>query len=321
MDERPTRTPARHGIDSMRRARVAKHFAALRLPPSLRGDYPGSFLIPALLLMGVFFLLPSLLSLVYAFTDWTTFRSEVRFTGLQNFQDLISDGTLQRVAWQTLLYAIIATATINLVALAVALALEQPTRSNLTLRALFFVPVLISPLAAGFVFRGILAPDGPLNDVLSVVGGGQVTVSWLGTQSVTIVVVAFVHAWKWFGIQMLIYVAGLNAVPRELIDAARVEGSGPLGVARHVKLPLMGPAVTANLVLSLIGALTTLDIILATTRGGPARSTELLNFLVFSQFGQGFFGYATAASLVVVILVCVVALPLAVALRRREVEL
>ncbi len=120
---------------------------------------------------------------------------------------------------------------------------------------------------------------------------------------------------------MLVYIAALNAIPDELVEAARVEGASSWGIFRKIKLPLIGPAITFNVTLTLIGALSVFDLIFATTRGGPAQSTEVLNIYVWQQYGNGAFGYATAVSFVLFLVICIAAFPLIAFLRRREVQL
>ncbi len=120
---------------------------------------------------------------------------------------------------------------------------------------------------------------------------------------------------------MLVYIAGLKAIPHEVIEAARIDGAGRWDMIRRVKMPLLAPAFTFNIALTLIGALSIFDIVIATTRGGPGRSTEVLNMVVFTVFGTGRFSYATAVSLVLFAVILLIAFPLIWFLRRREVTL
>lgn len=276
-------------------------------------------LVVPLGLFSVFFLLPNLLNLAYAFTNWSAFRQGAEFVGLDNFQDLAQDGTLWADLRRTLIYATVVTLVQNAVGLGLALGLERPTRGNRGLRAILFLPVLLAPLAVGYVFQAVLAYDGLLNQVLGFVTGGETHIEWLGSVDWTLSVVAVVHAWKWVGLTVLIYIAGLTAVPPELMHAARIDGASRWQAFRFVKFRLLAPAVTVNVTLALIGALNTFDIVLATTRGGPGRATEVLNVYVYQQFGTGAFGQATAMSLVLFLTVVAVAIPLVVYLRRREV--
>jgi raffinose/stachyose/melibiose transport system permease protein len=146
-------------------------------------------------------------------------------------------------------------------------------------------------------------------------------VAWLGSTTWTLLMVAIIQSWKGAGINMLVYIAALNAVPRELIEAARVEGAGTWRIIRKIKLPLIAPAFTFNITLTLIGALSTFDMIIATTTGGPAGSTETMNMFVWQQWATGAWGYATSISLVLFLMTSLAAFPLIAFLRRREVQL
>jgi len=243
------------------------------------------------------------------------------FVGLENFRRLLTTGALNVAVYTTLVYAVTVMVVQNLAGLGLALGLERNSRLNGILRTIFFVPVLISPLAAGFIFRGILAPAGTVNGFISAVVGEPFTFAWLGDRDLTLYVVALIQAWKGMGFTMLIYLAGLVAIPRELEEAARVDGASEAQIIRRIKLPLIGPALTANLVLTLIGAIGAFDIILATTRGGPGRATSVINLELYHYFADGLFGLATAVNLVVFVMVVLASVPLIVYLRRREVLL
>lgn len=280
---------------------------------------------PSLVFLFLFYVVPNALNIAYSFTDWSSFKSAINFVGLDNFADLQADGLLLDVVLTTFKFAAFVTVVQNVVALLLALALERPTRLNLLLRSLLFIPVLISTLAAGFVALGSLQTDGIVNAALSGVttffGAAPVDIAWLGSTDWSIYVIGLVFAWKGGGILMLVYISGLMAIPNDLVEAAKVDGANAIQVIRRVKLPLLAPAFTFNVALTLIGALAAFDIILAMTRGGPARSTEVLNFVVWKQFGAGFLGYSTAVNLVLVIAIVAVAIPVIMLLRRREVEL
>ena len=273
------------------------------------------FLLPALVVVTVFYLAPNLLNFALAFTDWSAYKDTIAFTGFDNFRELIREGALGNDLRITVIYAAVVMVAQNLAGLVLAFALERSNRINGLFRALFFLPVLISPLAAGYVFKALLADDGPLNRVLGI------EVSWLGSTTWTIVVVALVNAWKFMGVNMLVYIAGLNAIPGELLEAARTEGAGWWRIIRTVQLPLLAPAITFNFVTTLIGAFNTFDIVFAMTNGGPGDSTQVLNAFIQQQYAQGYYGYSISMGLLLLLLVCVVAFPVLLTLRRREVDL
>jgi ABC-type sugar transport system permease subunit len=288
-----------------------------------RGFQRGHWLLmaPAVLLLFALYLLPNTLNLVLGLTDWNTFRDQVRFVGDDNFRRLAATGTLWNAIATTLVFAAATVVVQNLLALGLALGLERTNRVNGIFRTMFFLPVLISPVAAGFVFRGLLAPDGTVNEIAGGILGTPIDVAWFGSSQFTIYVIAFIQAWKSMGLTMLIYIAGLLGINREVEEAARVDGAGEWQVIKGIKLPLLAPAITANVVLTLIGAIGAFDIILATTRGGPGRSTAVINMVLYQFFGQGLFGLATAVNLVVFAMVLLASVPLILYLRRREVSL
>jgi multiple sugar transport system permease protein/raffinose/stachyose/melibiose transport system permease protein len=285
------------------------------------GQYPLTLLIPALFFIGLFYVLPNLLNFFYAFTDWSTFKDEINVIGTRNFSELAQEGQLVHAAWTTLKFALVVVVVENVVALCLALALERSTPVNVALRVILFIPVLVSSLAAGFLFKGIFATDGTLNDGLGTLLGRDVAIQWLGSTTWTLVILALVHTWKFGGVHMLVYLAALKTIPRELIEAARIEGAGAWQTFWRVRMRLLAPAFTFNITLTMIGALSAFDVVVAMTSGGPGRSTQVLNLFIWQQYGTGSFGYATALSLVLFLMIVAVAIPLVTFLRRREVEL
>ena len=275
---------------------------------------------PALLLMALFYLGPLLVNLVLAFTDWSIFKNEIGVVGLRNFEDLAAQDLLVRPLLLTVTYAVVGMVAQNAVGLALALILEGANRVNVFFRSVFFTPVLLSSVAVGFVWRGYLAPSGPANAMLGALTASDVRIAWLAEPAFTIIVVALIDSWKWFGFSTLIYIANLVAIPTELKDSARVDGANRWQLFWNVKRPLLGPALTFNITLTLIGAMSAFDVIMATTRGGPGTSTTVLNILMLRQYGNGLYGFATSTTLTVTLLVLIVAIPLITFLRRREVE-
>ncbi|MET4638145.1 sugar ABC transporter permease [Mycetocola sp. 2940] len=281
-------------------------------------DHPLWFLVPALLVLVVFFFVPTVFNFVYAFTDWSSFKSEINFIGFDNFVSLFNSGTLLNSLRVTLIYAVLVAVFQNLFGLALALLLERDTAVNRAVRVAFFVPVIMSALAVGYIFQALLKPEGGLNSILSSITGTDVTIAWLGDTTWTIVVVALIHSWKWMGLSMLIYLAGLKTIDQDMLEAARLDGAGYWSTFWHVKFPLLAPAVTFNFTTALLGSMNGFDVVQATTEGGPGGTTELLNIFIFRTFGQGLFAQATTMSLILFLVVIVLAFPVIRTLRKRE---
>ncbi|MEV6303413.1 sugar ABC transporter permease [Actinoplanes sp. NPDC051861] len=273
-----------------------------------RHDHPLWFLVPGFVLLGVFFLLPTLFNFIYAFTDWSSFKAAINPVGFANFADLAGDGTLLRAVRITLMYAVLVAIFQNVFGFGLAVLLERDTVVNRILRVAFVIPVLMSALAVGYIFQALLKPGAGLG----------FTHAWLGDTTWTIVVVSLIHAWKWMGLSMLIYLAGLKTIPVDVIEAARVDGASRWRSFWSVRFPLLAPAVTFNVATALLGSMNGFDIVQATTAGGPARTTEILNIFIYRTFGQGLFAQATTMSLVLFLLVALLAFPVIALLRRRE---
>lgn len=279
---------------------------------------PWWFALPAIAVFAVFFLLPNLLNFVYPFTDWSAFKSGVGFAGLSNFETIWQDGSLMRAIRVTVFYAVGVAIFQNAFGLGLALLLERDTRFNRFFRALFFLPVLISALAVGYLFQALLSQDGAVNRILSDLTGSHVDVPWLGSPTWTLLVVTLVHSWKWMGLAMLVYLAGLKSVPGEMLEAAKVDGASRWRTFWSIRFPMLAPAVTFNVTTALIGSMNTFDIVQATTKGGPAAQTEVFNIYMFRVFGQGLYAQASAMSLVLFGIVVLLAIPVVIGLRRRE---
>src|SRR3954452_5780469 len=280
--------------------------------------HPMWFLVPAFAILLVFFFLPTLFNFVYAFTDWSGFKSSIKPVGLDNFTQLASDGTLLRAVRITLVYAVLVAVFQNVFGFALAVLLERDNRLNRVARICFLVPVLMSALAVGYIFQALLKPHGSLNGLIGAVLGRPFDYAWLGDTTWSIVVVALIHAWKWMGLSMLIYLAGLKTVPEDILEAARIDGASRWRTFWVVKSPLLAPAITFNVATALLGSMNGFDIVQATTAGGPAQTTEILNIFIYRTFGQGLFAQATTMSLVLFLLVALMAFPVIYLLRKRE---
>ncbi|WP_460776225.1 carbohydrate ABC transporter permease [Microbacterium sp. GXF7504] len=300
------------------RASRRRAFAGPGVSARARHDHPLWFLIPALVVLVIFFLVPTVFNFVYAFTDWSGFKASIGFVGIDNFVTLFQSGDLLGRLGITVLYAAMVAVFQNLFGLALALLLERDTRVNRILRVAFFVPVIMSALAVGYVFQAILEPDGALNGIIGFFVGHEVEIAWLGSTTWTLVVVALVHSWKWMGLSMLIYLAGLKTINGDVLEAARLDGAGWWTTLRRIRFPLLAPAVTFNVATSLLGSMNGFDIVQATTGGGPGGATEIINIFIYRTFGQGLFAQATTMSLILFLAVAILAFPVIRFLRKRE---
>ena len=276
------------------------------------------FIVPASLLVALFFVVPFLLNVRFAFTTWTGYNDDLDFSGFSNYQELIEQGILQNSLRVTLVFALVSMLIQNSVSLSLALLLEKTSRINTVFRSIFFIPVLIAPVAAGYIWQALLAPEGPVNGTIRIFAPGF-AYAWLGHPTSALISVAFVEAWKWSGLATLVYIAGLNAVPRTVLEAAILDGTTAWQRFWRVRFPLLAPAFTFTVVTSLMGSMNAYDVVMATTVGGPGVATNLLNIAMWHEWSSGFFGTASALGLTLTLVVVVATLPLVRYLRSREV--
>lgn len=280
-------------------------------------NYPLEYLIPAGLFLLVFFLVPTVMNFIFAFTDWSAFKKTIDFNGLANFTDLLYSGALLNDIKITLIYALLVAIFQNVFGLLLALLFEEDTTLNRLGRTLFFIPVIMSALAAGYIWQAVLKNEGVLNQILGYLTGIS-GIQWLGSTTWTLVIVAMIHAWKWMGFSMLTYLAGLKTIDSEILEAAAIDGATRMGIFWRIKFPLLAPAFTFNIATALLGSMNSFDIVQSLTNGGPGGSTEILNLFIWRTFGKGLFAQSTTMSLVLFLLVMTMAIPLIYFLRRRE---
>ena len=279
------------------------------------------FAAPALAIYALIVIYPSLAGAVYAFTDWKGLGA-AHWIGLENFKTLFTDDQSFGALVNTLKLTVVVVIVQNTIGLLLALGVHTLIRSRNVLRTVFFAPAVLSPIVLAFLWKYMFnpAPDAGLNALLGFLGLDFLQQNWLGDPSVALWAIAITVIWQFTGYSMVIFLAALQGIPRELEEAAELDGAGRFQRFRHVIFPLLAPAVTINLTLSTIGGLKIFDQVFAITNGGPGYSTETLSTLIYKQaFVFGEFGYSTAVALVLALLVAAVAMFQLRFLQSREV--
>jgi ABC-type sugar transport systems, permease components len=286
-----------------------------------RSTYPDIFLLPAILVFGVFFIAPVIMGFYFSFTDWNVYRESVSYIGIEQFKRILSDDLFYIGLKNTFIFAVIVTVVQNVLAVIVALIANNELKTRKLIRTVFFMPCVLSYLIVGYSFSAILHPNGPFNMLLSDIGLKSLTREWIMDPAINIFVLAAINIWMFTGFSMSIYLAGMQTIPKELYEASKIDGANWLQNIRRIVLPLLAPSFTINIIMSLIGSLKVFELVYVTTNGGPGDASQVINTIVFQAFGQGTYGYATAISLMLFFIVCILALPLLTLLRRREVKL
>src|SRR3954454_5461242 len=255
----------------------------------------------------------------YAFTDWDGISRHAEWIGLGNFREIFHDPTSRGALEHTLELAFAFVIVSNVLGLALALALNRSVKSRGFLRALFFAPVIMSSLAVSYIWQFIFSYTGPLNNFLDTVGLGSLKRAWTGDPTWALWTIFVVLVWQFVGLSMVMYLAGLQAIPEELDEASAVDGASSSQRFRKITLPLLAPAITVSVTLSTIYGLGVFDQVFALTGGGPVDASETLATQIYKQtFAFGRFGYGTALSLILTVLITILALAQLLVLRARE---
>ncbi|MEV8420982.1 carbohydrate ABC transporter permease [Streptomyces niveus] len=260
-----------------------------------------------MLLFAFVVLVPSTRGVYYALTDWDGLDPDFSFVGLDNFGAMFSDPDAVRAIWHTLLIAVAVTVIQNGFGLLLALGVNSVIKSRNVLRVFLFAPAVVTPLVTAYLWRNLLSPDGAVNSLLGAVGLGSWQQDWLGDPDIALWSVVGVVVWQFGGYSMVIFLAGLQSVPKEIYEAADIDGAGPVRRFWSVTRPLLAPALTINLMLSIIGGIKLFDQVYALTGGGPGHATDTLSTLIYKDaFTLGEFGYSIALAVVLTIIVAVV---------------
>ena len=280
---------------------------------------PWAFAIPAIILVLLLRMIPSLTGIGYSFTNWTGLSLSADFVGLSNYAAIFSDETLRSSIGHTLLIAVLMVIFSNVIGLILALILRTNFKLKNVYRALFFLPFALSYLATGYVWQYILSYEGPLNQFLAAIGLEEFQRVWLADPDLAIYMIALVMIWQYTGLTMVIYLSGLEGIPEELDDAVAVDGASKWMKFRRVTLPLLAPAVTTAMTLTMIWGLASFDQIIALTGGGPVGATETLATVVWRYtFKYGMYGHGSALAVILMLVIAFFSVVQNSLLRRQE---
>lgn len=301
-------------MTTLTRNRPAASASAPPVPPAPRRrrrlavSAPWWFAIPAIAIYLFIVIVPSGRGMFFSFTDWNGLSPEWIWVGLQNFAEVFSDRAARAALLNTIVLAVVTTVLQNAIGLALALGLNAKVKSRYVLRVVFFAPVVLTPLVAGYVWSYLLSPNGAVNAALRGVGLGDLAQDWLGDPAFALGAVCVAIIWQFSGYSMVIFLAGLQAIPDEINEAATIDGAGAWRKFRSITLPLLNGAIVINVMLSLIGGLKQFDQVVAMTGGGPGTATETISTLIYkSAFLFGEYPFSVALAVVMTILIAVLA--------------
>ncbi|TAM67577.1 MAG: sugar ABC transporter permease [Microbacteriaceae bacterium] len=291
---------------------------------SLGGWRSVIWIVPGLALVGVFVYFPLVQNIYLSFFDWSVFKPVPAFVGIANYLQMIGDSVFWRSLFNNAAYAVISLIFQVLGALVLAALVEEfvRKRGRGILRAIYFIPSAVSITVAGLLFYFIYQPNtGLLNEMLRVIGLGGWTQAWLGQGSTAIWGIIVMSQWQSFGYTTLLYSVAMQRIPRELYDAADIDGIGPIRRIVEITTPLVREMSTLLVIVTISGAFQVFNEVMVMTAGGPNNSSQVLaTWLYNSGFINNQFGYAAAIATVIFVITFGLAVVQLGASRRRRVE-
>ena len=288
---------------------------------TLKSEYPWLFFIsPAVIILLSIVIFPMIYSLSLSFHDWNIIRAEEwKWIGIENYKTILFEDPYFPTAFKVTVIYLVGTVSFQFaLGLLIALILNQIVGKVIGfLRTTLIIPTIMTPVVVGIIWRLMYNPDiGMLNYFLTMFGFEPI--NWTGMPGTALPSVIMADIWEWTPFMALVMLAGLQALPQEPFEAALVDGASSWQIFRHVTLPLLAPTMLVALLIRLMDAFKTFDLVFVLTQGGPGMSTEILNYYTY-RYGFKFFhlGYASALSWFLVVIVTIVSLILIKIIRSR----
>ncbi len=286
----------------------------------LQSLYPRYLTIPALLLYTVFFILPLLGGIGISMTNWIVSKPGMtKIVWFNNYITIWQDSDVILAFRNTFIFTFAIVILRNVFALLLALALTRKLKTCAYLRTVFYIPAILSYVVVGIMFTAMFQMNGTFNSILSFFGI-MCKKEWIADANSALSMVIVEDVWKWTGFHMIIYIAGLQAIPHEYYETAQIDGAGATKRFFNVTLPMLVPALTINFVQSFIGGFRVFEQVLTLTKGGPGHTSTVVSMMVYEYFGRGFYGKSTTISMVLSVLILLVTLVVRKFFSAKEVQ-
>ena len=279
------------------------------------------FTAPLLLIFVTVVIIPFLIGIYYSFFEWDGIAANPKvFVGLDNFIKLFGDTRFLASTWKTTLFTFLAVISVNVVGLTFALLVTSKLRIANMARTMVFMPYLIGGLILGYIWQFIFLDVFTL--IGKVTGLDNVFFNWLIDIDYALYALVLVFTWQMAGYIMIIYIAGIQGIPNDVIEASKIDGANGWQRLRKITFPLLMPAFTISLFLTLSSAFKIYDVNLSLTGGGPANSTEMFAMNIYNEiFGYGNYGFGQAKAIVFFFVVAAITLTQVYITKKREVEM
>jgi raffinose/stachyose/melibiose transport system permease protein len=261
------------------------------------------FSLPAILFFFIFIFIPVVSTFVLSLTSWKGFiLSDITFTGLSNFAELFTDTVFFKALTNTLIFVLITTVLLNILGFIGASLIDTRIPGTSFFKNAVFLPVLLAPIIIGIMWSRMLDAFGIVNQLLKSIHAITLPVLFLGDEHIALYTVIGATIWQYTGYDMLLYFAGLQGVPHEQVEAARMDGASPLAVKLHVVIPFLSPVIAITMLLNMIGGFKVFDIVYVMTAGGPNNSSHVFATYLFQQaFRFNRMGYASVIAIVIIV--------------------
>lgn len=261
-----------------------------------------AFMTPGLIIIAVFVFWPILYGIPLSLTNYSVI-AETKYVGLTNFKNAFLDKNFTISLWNSLLYVIVVP-FIQIFSILMAILVNSRIPGIKLFRAAFYIPVVTSMVAVALIWSWLLSNNGVVNYLLMKVGIISEQISWLSSSETALATLMFITMWKALGYYMMLYLAGLQGIPNDLYEAARVDGANRLQLIWSITLPLLRPHIFFCSLISVMGAVRVFDEVYILTKGGPGTSTLVSSVYIFEKgINQFNFGYASALGLIVSVLI------------------
>lgn len=279
------------------------------------------FLLPALALYLVFVIVPIIQAAHFSLFKWNGLGPLEDFIGIKNYQVALASDVFWQALGNNVLVIVLSLLIQIPFSLGLAILLNRRFPGRAIFRLLFFVPYVLSEAITGIVFSLLLQPDALVDAGLKTVGLEGMIQDWLGNTDVVMLTLFVIISWKYFGFHMILLLAGLQGIPREIEEAALIDGAGRWQAFRYVTLPLIGPTLRVSIFLSVIGALQLFDLVWVTTAGGPLNASTTMAVNMFKTgFVKQQMGYGSALAVLLFLCALVVALLYQRFVLRRDID-
>lgn len=280
------------------------------------------FVLPALIMYLVFWIFPILKLFQYSISDYNGFAQNYKYIGLDNYIQLIKEDIVGTSISNTLIYTVIYVVFCNLIALCLAFLLNMKIRATGLYRTAAYIPTLFSAIVAGYIWSYVYMPDtGLLATVLNWFGFNGADLNLLGSYNSALYAISTVEVWKHIGTSTVIFLAGLQTVPHDMIEAGKIDGANSWQITRFIRIPMLATSITINVTLSIINGLKAFDYPFIMTNGGPGRATSTLLVDIFRiAFKEQQFGKGSALAVMAFALIILITTIFVLRLNKREVS-